>query len=644
MVAGWLVPAGRATAADTVPLASMHLGLDPEPWNLPKANKSASGRPMSIKGKKFEQGFGTRAGCDYFVDLGGRGRRLTADVGVDDQTQEGEWRTVRIQVLGDGKVLFDSGVMKTGQPAKAVDVELSGVKVLELRAEDLATGAAPALVDWANALLAYEGDKPRAVVCPEAAVILTPRPGPAPRINGAKVFGVRPGAPFLFTVAATGDRPMTFSADNLPAGLHLDAESGLISGTIANREMRVYAVPLHAKNAHGQADRLLRVVVGPAICLTPPLGWNSWNCYAETVDQQKVLATARAFVSKGLKDHGWTYVNIDDTWQGPRGGPFNAIQGNEKFPDMKGLCDQVHALGLKVGIYSTPWATSYAKRIGGSSDDPHGAWGPKSYAFGKYSFAVNDAKQWAAWGMDYLKYDWRPTDISHVAAMTDALRASGRDIVYSLSNTSLYDHAAQYARLANCWRTTCDIRDLWNIGDRSGQQFPQGIADILAYNAQWQSFAGPGHFNDPDMLVVGKVGWGKLRPSNLTPSELYTHVSLWCLWSAPLLIGAPVEQLDDFTVNLLTNDEVLEVNQDPLAIQAQRMAKFGPVEVWAKPLEDGSLAVGVFNLGFAETSFTLQLADVGIFGGQPFTVRDLWRQRDLGRRSIRCRPRCRATA
>jgi alpha-galactosidase len=609
-----------------VPCAQLNLGLEPAPWSLPRVDKSASGKPIMIKGKRYEHGAGARAGSSYFIALNGA-QRFTAEVGVDDQTNDGPWRKAQFQVVGDGKVLFDSGLIERGHAAKPIDVALDGVKVLELRVVDHAAGAPPAYVNWAEAVLLVDGAKPQAIPCPEKAEILTPQPGPKPRINGAKVFGVRPGSPFLFTIAATGERPMTFAAENLPQGLTLNTQSGVIIGTIADRSPKTYRVTVKAQNAQGEASRQLRIVVGEEIALTPPLGWNSWNCYAEAVDQDKVLATAKAMVTRGLKDHGWTYVNIDDTWQGERGGPFQGIQGNDKFSNMKGLCDTIHAMGLKVGIYSTPWATSYAKRIGGSSNDPSGKW-DGGQALGKYSFAANDAKQWAAWGIDYLKYDWRPLDVPHVQEMSEALRASGRDIVYSLSNTAMYDHAAQYARLSNCWRTTGDIRDLWDMGDRSGQNYPQGLRDIMVANAAWQPFSGPGHYNDPDMLVVGQVGWGKLRPTFLTPNEQYTHVSLWCLWASPLLIGAPVDQLDDFTLNLLTNDEVLEVNQDPLCVQAQRLAKYGPMEVWGKPLEDGSLAVGIFNVGFETEAFTLKWADLGIHG--PRKIRDLWRQQDLG--------------
>ncbi len=245
----------------------------------------------------------------------------------------------------------------------------------------------------------------------ETPLILTP-PSPAqPRINGPTVFGARPGSPFLYNIPATGTRPIEFSVDGLPAGLTVDTATGHMRGIL--KDTGVYKVVLRAKNASGSAEKTFRIIIGRQICLTPPLGWNSWNCWAAAVDQDRVLRSAQAMVKSGLIDHGWTYVNIDDTWQGPRGGPLNAIQGNKKFSNMKGLCDEIHAMGLKPGIYSTPWITSYAKYTGGSSDDSTGAWSEKQasdkfWRLGKYSFAANDARQWAAWGFDYLKYDLEP--------------------------------------------------------------------------------------------------------------------------------------------------------------------------------------------------------------------------------------------
>jgi alpha-galactosidase len=319
-------------------------------------------------------------------------------------------------------------------------------------------------------------------------------------------------------------------------------------------------------------------------------------------------------------------MNIDDTWQGKRGGRFNAIQGNEKFPDMTGLCDAVHALGLKVGIYSTPWTTSYATHIGGSAENPEGTWekpaGPKTvnkkilpWAIGKDSFATNDAAQWAAWGIDYLKYDWNPIEAPETKEMADALRHSGRDIIYSLSNNLNPTNAPSVTPLADCWRTSGDIKANWN--SMSSKGFGED---------KWLPFNRPGHWNDPDMLEIGTK---ERNQPGLTPDEEYTHMTLWCLVAAPLLLGNDLSELNEFTLNVLENDEVLAVNQDALGRQASTVFKEGDLRVLARDLEDGSKAVGLFNTSSnSVTTVTVKWSDLKISGRQ--NVRDLWRQKDLG--------------
>ena len=236
--------------------------------------------------------------------------------------------------------------------------------------------------------------------------------------------------------------------------------------------------------------------MGETIDLTPQMGWNSWNHYASKVSQEIVLENAEAMAKSGLIDHGWTYVNMDDTWQGNRGGPFNAIQGNEKFPDMKARCDGVHALGLKVGIYSTPWVTSYAGHIGGSAEIPQGDWKPfdgpgqrnekQKHRFPgrlqNITLRSNDADQWAAWGIDYLKYDWNPIEYPETKEMSDALRTSGRDMIFSLSNNMNITNAPDISEIANSWRTTGDIKANWKSMSQRG--FGQD---------KWARYASPGH-------------------------------------------------------------------------------------------------------------------------------------------------------
>jgi len=467
---------------------------------------------------------------------------------------------------------------------------------------------------------------------PETAEIRTPPPPAVPRINGPALFGVRPGAPFSYRIPATGERPMTYAVDGLPAGLLLDSGSGIITGKLT--AAGEHAIVFRARNAKGQAEKRFRIVCGEQIALTPPMGWNSWNCWAQAVDQDKVLLSARTLVSSGLADHGWTYVNIDDTWQGERGGPHRAIQGNERFPDMKRLCDEIHALGLKAGIYSSPWITTFAGYRGGSSDDPGGKWErlqnyEPNKRLGRCSFAANDAAQLGDWGFDYLKYDWAPNDVEHTKEMALALRATGRDIVLSLSCSTPIESIHDLARWAQAWRTTGDIWDTWETPG----PWQNSVSAIGFNQDEWTTFGGPGHWNDPDMLVLGYVGWGpQLHATRLTPAEQYTHISLWCLLSAPLLIGCDLGRLDAFTLNLLTNDEVLALDQDPLGRSAHRVATFGAIDVYAKTLEGGASALGFFNRGDVPHTVTAKLDRIGL-GGR-WLVRDLWRQKDVGEFAI----------
>lgn len=459
--------------------------------------------------------------------------------------------------------------------------------------------------------------------------ILTPPSGPGPKINGAKVFGVRPNHPILFTVATTGDRPIQFSARQLPLGVRIDPATGRITGRISKKGK--YEVLIHAKNHVGQTDSRLTIVVGEDIALTPPMGWNSWNVYATKVTQELVLNNAKAMVSTGLINHGWTYMNIDDVWQGKRGGEFHAIlPDSATFPNMQELVDDIHAMGLKAGIYSTPWVESYGHHIGGSAQNPEGTFERTKvdvkrnrkllpYAIGKYTFWDKDVQQWAKWGFDYLKYDWSPNEVPETKAMYELLRNSGRDIVLSLSNSTPFANIAQLSKIANAWRTGGDIRDNW-----------KSLKSRLLTQDKWAPFARPGHWNDPDMMIVGWLGWGKsLRPTQLTPDEQYSHVSAWCLQSVPLLLGCDITKMDKFTLSLLTNDEVIAVNQDPLGKQAVVVSKEDSCGVLAKDLYDGSKAVGLFNTtdGMIR-KMTVKWSDLGIKGR--YIVRDLWRQKDLG--------------
>lgn len=343
---------------------------------------------------------------------------------------------------------------------------------------------------------------------------------------------------------------------------------------------------------------------------TPPMGWNSWNLFAGKVDDKDVRAAADAMVSSGMKDAGYVYIIIDDTWQGTRDAQGN-MQPNSKFPDMKALADYVHSKGLKIGIYSSPGPTTCA------------------HYEGSYQHEVQDAKTYAAWGIDYLKYDLcgyrkimaqeAPNDPAKATQMMkdayekmrQALLATGRPIVYGFCQygmNAVWEWGPGLG--ANLWRTTGDIDPTWDRMTLIG--FSQ---------AGLSKYAGPGHWNDPDMLEVGN---GKL-----TLDENRTHMSLWALLAAPLLAGNDLSKMTPETTAILTNRDVIAIDQDPLGKQGDRVSAVGPVEIWSKPLQGGDVAVALFNRDETALPVTLTLSDVGFPSGAK--LRDIWQAKDLGK-------------
>jgi alpha-galactosidase len=651
--------APQIVSAETVWLDDLNLSAATQGWGAPQKNKSVGEHPLAIGGKSFARGFGTHAESVLHVNLGGGAQKFSASVGVDDEVNGNAASSVEFFVIGDGKTLWNSGVMRAGNAAKECDVDLSGVKKLVLKVGDAGDGIEWDHADWADAkfetattqTFATAGE---AAPAPVAPYILTPAAPATPRINGASVFGVRPSSPFLFTIPATGERPMKFGIDAPHAGLviitdgiqpfvaghmvgnlYLNSTNGQITGSIG--EKGEYNIILCAKNSKGEAKKKFRIVCGDQIALTPPMGWNSWNCFAGAVSEDKVKSAADAMVQSGLINHGWTYINVDDYWQNHRDsqdptlhGAFRDTNGfivpNSRFPDMKGMADYIHGLGLKAGLYSSP-----------------GPWTCGGCA-ASWQHEAQDAQTYAKWGFDYLKYDWcsygevafgKFTNMMDVASygritqneadaiypyqlMGKYLHDQPRDIVFSLCQYGMADVWKWGGSIGgNCWRTTGDITDTWR--SMSGIGFKQ---DKCAPCAK------PGNWNDPDMLIVGQVGWGNLHPTHLTPDEQYTHISLWCLLSAPLLIGCDMTKLDDFTLNLLENDEVLAIDQDELGKEATCVLKDGDVRVYEKELADGGRALGFFNLGATPLKLEFnQFAKVGLTGKQH--VRDLWRQKNL---------------
>ena len=452
--------------------------------------------------------------------------------------------------------------------------------------------------------------------------ILTPAAPLTPRFNTTGLFGVRPGSPVIFRFGVSGEKPMRFTAEGLPAGLALNSVNGALSGKIDKAGS--YTFTVKASNAKGQAEQKFTIRVGSKIALTPPMGWNSWNCWGLSVTQDKVVSSAKALIEKGLADYGYAYINIDDAWEAERRNADGTIAVNEKFPDMKGLGDWLHSEGLKFGIYSSP------------GDRTCGGY------LGSLDHEMQDAQTYNAWGIDYLKYDWcgygrkhatekdNQTVASYVRPylhMEGCLRAQPRDIFYSLCQYGMADVWKWGEAVdANSWRTTGDITDTW-----------ESMYDIGFHrNAPLHPYAQPGHWNDPDMLIVGKVGWSaNLRDSRLTPDEQYTHISLWTLMASNMLIGCDIAQMDDFTAALLCNNEVNAVNQDILGKQAVRVVEDGDIQIFVRPLADGSHALGIFNVGSEDAHVDLSRYFQQIGVQRLTAVRDLWRQKDLSATALR---------
>lgn len=466
--------------------------------------------------------------------------------------------------------------------------------------------------------------------------LLTPAAPRSPRINGPKVYGVRPGSPFLYRIPCTGERPLIFRADDLPDGLELDSQTGIISGKIA--KAGTYRVTLFARNKSGKDRREFRIEVGNKLALTPPMGWNSWYIHYNRVTDATMRDATDQMIASGMADYGYQYVNIDDCWMKKMGDvPYrdagDAVLPNGKFPDMKGLADYIHSKGLKAGLYTSP-----------------GPWTCGGYV-GAYQHEAIDLKTFAAWGFDFLKYDW--CSYGHIAQggdltatnialygqkakdlagyqypyrlMWDELQKIDRDIVMNLCQYGMGEVWKWGGEVGQSWRTTGDLGWAGNVG------LP-GFYKVAFANARHWEYARPGAWNDPDYILIGWVGdargMGEGKKTTLTPDQQYSYMSLWSLMAAPLFFSGDMSKLDAFTLNVLCNHEVIEVNQDPLGKQGRIIRSSTNEFVLCKELEDGSHAVGLFNLRESSAKFSVSWAELGVSG--KIKVRDVWRQKDLG--------------
>jgi alpha-galactosidase len=604
-----LMDVSRATAGEKAPIV----------------NRSAFGGPMKVGEYEFWVGFGMCAPTKVSIPIGKGCIRFESEVAVDDRRPDGR---VAFKVWADGKLVADSGVLARADGKKKLVADLTGSAECVLEVTDGAGGATGGLGDWINCEFFYEDGRfpPNDVRNHSRQLgILTPKERPEPRINGATVYGVRPGRPVLWRLPVTGERPMKIAAAKVPEGLSFDPASQVLSGVLPSAGD--YRISFTASNAKGTCSRDLLVRVGDTISLTPAMGWNSWNCFTQQVSAEKVKSAADAMIASGLADHGWSYITVDDFWQTYHGkeaqylndrslaGPAREADGtivvNARFGSMKALADYIHAKGLKAGLYSSP--------------------GPYTCGSctGSYGHELQDAATYAAWGFDFLKYDWcsygdKAFGKDHWRwaypywIMGNALKAQDRDIVFSLCEYGV-ENVSAWGNLVHgqSWRTTGDVFDTW-----------RSISEAIELQRRLFMYSKPGAWNDPDMLCVGKMSWNGFAGSRLAPNEQYTHISIWALVGSPLMIGCDMTRLDDFTYSLLSNDEVIAIDQDPLGAGAGVVAEGPDWEIWARPLANGSIAAGLYNKSDKEQQIVFDMESLGL--ECKWTVRDVWVQEDVG--------------
>jgi len=599
---------------------------------------------MTIAGERFRHGVGTHGTSRMLIGLDGKGKSFSARVGLDDVAYVKA--SIAFYVIGDQKILWESGPMNRGDKAKTVNVDLTGVKKLGLLVTVIREDISENYANWAEAKIAFDGEKPMALnnaVEAREFGVQTPPAGAKPSVNGAKIFGVRPGSPFLYRIPATGERPMSFSVKKLPEGLKLDKATGIISGKITKAGK--YPVVLVAKNRKGESKRDFIIVVGNTLALTPSMGWNSWYIHYNRISDSLMRMAADVMIKSGMADYGYQYVNIDDCWMNrpesknpEEAGPARDEKGkmltNKRFPDMKSMTGYIHSKGLKAGIYSSP--------------------GPKTCAgyTGSYQHEKQDAETFAVWGFDFLKYDWcsygsvaKGNKLEDLQApfklMGEELKKINRDVVFNLCQYGMGDVWKWGGEAGNSWRTTGDL------GVSSGSFLP-GFYNIGLSNAAHWEFARSGAWNDPDYLMVGWVGssygMGKGTKTTLTPNEQYAYMSMWSLMAAPLFFSGDMARLDSFSLNILCNSEVIDIDQDVLGHQAKILRNDQTGMVMVKELSGNVKAIGMFNFpgdkrnpadyfiwddaGDGSKKITITASEIGITG--KFKVRNAWTQKDLG--------------
>jgi alpha-galactosidase len=608
--------AGDKLPDNAIWLESLDVSKISQEWGKPQIGLSYESTPMSMAGVTFKHGVGTFAYSEIVIDLKGSVKRFETAVGLPKMWNTG---SVVFEIWLGNKKIADSGVVLEDQPAKVYSIDVTGHRWLILRANTTIDGHSSDNACWAGArFILSEGAvvKPEIVTCVDQETLpIAPSCMDKLQINSPLVIGFSPHRPFLFRIPATGKKPLRYSASNLPEGLVIDSNTGIISGLVKTASEKI--VEFEAADAGQSVKRKVKFVCGhDKLALTPPMGWSSWNAWGAAVDENKIRQAVDAMIDSDLAGLGYKYINIDDVWAKGRdsNGRIQVIEN--KFTDMKVLGDYVHSKGLKYGIYSGPGDLTC-----GSCP-------------GSYQHEQIDVQTWSDWGVDFLKYDycfyWKITQARGLNVIIDRkpyelmgllLKQANRDIVYEVCEYG-FDNVWKWAPQlgGNLWRTGGDVLDNW-----------ANMSGIGFMSSELAEYVGPGHWNHPDMLVMGMTfGWdGKTRPTKLTKNEQITHMTVWAMAAAPLMLGCDLTQLDEFTLSLIGSDEVIAVDQDPLGKAGKCVVREGLKEVWVRPLWDGTYAVALFNRLPYGDEISVSFKQLGLKNKQ--SVRDIWQKKDLGK-------------
>ncbi len=461
-----------------------------------------------------------------------------------------------------------------------------------------------------------------------------------PVIEGPSVVGASIGKPFFYQIPVTGERPLNFIFEGLPEGVRGNSATGMISGILADEGTHV--IRIMARNCQGGSQSELSLKSGCGLALTPPMGWNSWNAWRRWVNDGLIRNMADSIISTGLAAHGYQYVNIDSCWQGKRGGKYHAIIPNRKFPNMSVLSQKIHLMGLKIGIYSTPWTSPWGcseqnaieewqgcRLTGCSSGPPDPAYEVNSLEEGRYigveKHEAEDVAQWVEWEMDFLKYDWTSCDPVSLERMGKEIAKAKREMVTSICTGAKLEHAEQYKKWAQMWRGVADTKDTWDSLTENA------FAVLDNKYGDWRKHIGPGNWYDLDMLALGPQfdTAEKCRPCCLSQDEQILNMTAWILLPSPLFLSCDISCLSDFEIRLFCNNEALAINQDIMGEPARSIPDVAPNQrVWIRNLSNGDIAVGLFNLSESSVLMSLGREELGCH--KKYSVRDVWMKRDLG--------------